>query len=122
MNDGHIAAVEVLEAPDDAAAIREATAIFLGRFGQYQSFEVWDQGRFIYRSLGGTSLDSPMTGTAVETLLEAYQEVIAALRARAKDCDADQAVECIHRANNLQAIVDGYERLNPRAKPDAGKP
>jgi|HubBroStandDraft_4_1064222.scaffolds.fasta_scaffold866907_1 hypothetical protein len=52
MNDGHIAAVELLEnALDDASAIREATAIFIGRMGKFQGFEVWDQGRFVYRCL-----------------------------------------------------------------------
>jgi hypothetical protein len=38
------------------------------------------------------------------------------LKQRAKDYDANQAVaaDYIHRANNLQAIIDGYERLNAK--------
>jgi len=52
MNDGHIAAVELLEnAPDDAAALFEATAIFIGHTGNYDGFEVWDDARLIFRSL-----------------------------------------------------------------------
>jgi hypothetical protein len=122
MNDGHIAAVEVLEdAPDDAAAIREATAIFLGCASQYQGFELWDDGRLVYRCPGGTPLASAMP-EAIDPLLEAYQEVIIALRTRAKNCEPDQVVEWIHRANNLQAIVDGYERLNAKRQTRASEP
>jgi hypothetical protein len=54
---------------------------------------------------------------ALELLLQAYRDEIDWLKGRAKDYAANQAVaaDYIHRANNLQAIIDGYERL--RAKP-----
>jgi len=52
MNDGHIDAVELLEnPPDDADAIREATAIFIGRTGAFDGFEVWDEARLVFKSL-----------------------------------------------------------------------
>ena len=52
MNDGHVAAIELIEnAPDDAAAILQATAIFIGRTGKFEEIEIWDQARLVFRSL-----------------------------------------------------------------------
>ena len=57
-------------------------------------------------------------GAALELLLQAYRDEIAWLLARAKESDASKtlaAADYIHRANNLQATIDGYERLTARA-------
>jgi hypothetical protein len=57
---------------------------------------------------------------AVELLLKAYRDEIVWLRARAKECETDKsliAADYIHPANNLQMIIDGYERINAK---DAG--
>jgi hypothetical protein len=53
---------------------------------------------------------------ALELLLQAYRDEIDWLKSRAKEYEANQAVaaDCIHRAKNLQAIMDGYERLNAK--------
>ena len=57
MRGGHIAAVDILEnVAGDDDAICQATAIFLGRMGEVESFEVWDQSRFVYRCLGDPPL------------------------------------------------------------------
>jgi len=55
---------------------------------------------------------------ALELLLQAYRDEIVWLLARAKENDASKtlvAADYIHRANNLQATIDGYERLTARA-------
>ena len=48
---------------------------------------------------------------ALEALLKAYREEIAWLLARAKEHEGQDAVQYVHRARNLQAVIDGYERL-----------
>jgi hypothetical protein len=52
-----------------------------------------------------------LTAAALELLLQAYRDEIVVLRARAKESEEDRVLvaDCIHRANNLQAIIDGYE-------------
>lgn len=46
---GHIAAVEVLADTSDAAAITQAKSLFEERAKEFESFEVWDRARFVYR-------------------------------------------------------------------------
>jgi hypothetical protein len=51
--------------------------------------------------------------SAMELLLQAYRDEIEWLKTRAREYESNQAVaaDYIHRANNLQSIIDGYERL-----------
>jgi hypothetical protein len=56
--------------------------------------------------------------TAMELLLRAYRDEIAWLRSQAKEYGQNQAVaaDYIHRANNLQTIINGYERLSAKSR------
>ena len=57
---------------------------------------------------------------ALELLLQAYRDEIVWLKTRAKEYEAVNtliAADHIHRANNLQTIIDGYERLSAKAAP-----
>lgn len=51
MREGRIHDVEVLTAADEAAQISEAHTLFRtrGKVRQAEGFEVWDQGRLVYR-------------------------------------------------------------------------
>lgn len=50
MRADRIEAVELLKASPDAQLIEQAKVLFLDRVSQgYDSFEVWDLNRFVYR-------------------------------------------------------------------------
>ena len=51
MRDGLIAAVELLEKPNnDGAAIDQATALFIAQASEnFDGFEIWDQSRVVFR-------------------------------------------------------------------------
>jgi hypothetical protein len=56
-------------------------------------------------------------GTALALLLRAYRDEIHWLLNRAKELEGSQALvaaDYVHRAKNLQAIIDGYERLEAK--------
>lgn len=47
---GHIAAVEVLNAASDEAHVAQAHELFAKRETKFDGFEVWDRARLVYRS------------------------------------------------------------------------
>jgi hypothetical protein len=52
--------------------------------------------------------------------LQAYRDEIVWLKIRVKDYEAREplvSAEYVHRANNLQTVIEGFERLNARAAP-----
>ena len=54
---------------------------------------------------------------ALAALLQAYREQIDWLIEKARDYEQAQplvAADYLHRAHNLQATIDGYERLNAK--------
>jgi hypothetical protein len=54
---------------------------------------------------------------ALELLLQAYRDEIVWLMTRAKEYEAENALvaaDYLHRAKNLEAIIEGYERLNAK--------
>jgi hypothetical protein len=70
------------------------------------------------KPLSATTQDSSIPNTtALELLLQAYRDEIVWLMTRAKEYEAENssvAADYVHRANNLQAIIDDCERLkNP---------
>jgi len=51
LRDGHIAGVEILPAGiSDEEAIAKAHSAALKRKGLFESLEVWERGRFVYRA------------------------------------------------------------------------
>jgi len=49
LRNGRIGTVELLTDASDEAAIRQAHALFELRKNEFESFEVWDQARFVHR-------------------------------------------------------------------------
>jgi hypothetical protein len=49
LKDQRIEAVAILKTAPDAELIREATTLFEEVSARYESFEVWDINRFVYR-------------------------------------------------------------------------
>lgn len=49
LHNGRISAVELLTDASDEAAVRQAHALFEKRKDEFESFEVWDQTRFVHR-------------------------------------------------------------------------
>ena len=48
---------------------------------------------------------------ALKMLVQAYRDEIDWLMARAKEHEGKPAAEFVHRARNLRAMLDGYERV-----------
>ena len=51
---------------------------------------------------------------ALKMLVQAYRDEIDWLMARAKEHEAKAAAEFVHRARNLRAILDEYERVTAK--------
>ena len=127
MREDHIAAVELLDGAPDlmmppyVGPRRCSSRAWVNTKRMKYGIEIgWFSDFPIMRPASTPpDIDTP----ALELLLQAYRDEIVLLRTRAKECETDMALvaECIHRANNLQAIVDGHERLNARREARAGK-
>jgi hypothetical protein len=83
--EGHIGAAEILTDESDAAAIKQARAVFKTKYeDRYSGFEVWDRGRLVYRYPEPSSNERPnlsgMTWRNPQAARLKYQDVEKALQ------------------------------------------